>query len=311
MGTQQAEEEIYVVKGLSKTLLGRPSISNLGLVKRIAAVDSGSSLSPKDQFPALFQGLGQLEGEYTVELNDDAKPFALSTPRRVAIPLLKSVCQELQRMEKMGVIARVHQPTEWCASMPKSNSRVRICVDLTRLNQSVKRERHPLPAVDQTLAQLAGFTKLDANFGFWQIPLAPESSLLTTFITPFGRYCFHRLPFGISSAPEHFQRRMSEALSGLTGTDVLVHGRTREEHDGRLRDVLQQLSELGMTLHLEKCEFAQPSVKFLGHVIDGQGIQSDPNKASSSFLRQRMSVMFAAFSAWSINLVSSLPIWLI
>jgi hypothetical protein len=68
----------------------------------------------------------------------------------------------------------------------KANSRVRICVDLTRLNESVKRERHPLPAVDQTLAQLAGakvFTKLDANSGFWQIPLSPESALLTTFIT--------------------------------------------------------------------------------------------------------------------------------
>ena len=88
VGAQQAEEEIYVVKGLSKSLLGRPSISNLGLVKRIATVDSGSSLSPKDQFPSLFQGL---QGEYTIELNDNAKPFAVSTPRRVAIPLLKSV----------------------------------------------------------------------------------------------------------------------------------------------------------------------------------------------------------------------------
>ena len=62
MGTQQAEEEIYVVKGLSKSLLGRPSISNLGLVKRIATVDSGSSLSPKDQFPSLFQGLRTIGG---------------------------------------------------------------------------------------------------------------------------------------------------------------------------------------------------------------------------------------------------------
>ena len=170
-------------------------------------------------------------------------------------------------MEEMGVIAKVEQPTEWCAGMvvvPKADSKVRICVDLTRLNESVKRERHPLPAVDQTLAQLAGakvFTKLDANSGFWQIPLAPASSLLTTFITPFGRYCFHRLPFGISSAPEHFQRRMTEALSGLPGAvcmmdDILVHGRSREEHDERLRQVLQRLSDLGMTLNSEKCMFA-------------------------------------------------------
>ena len=157
-------------------------------------------------------------------------------------------------MESMGVITRVNQPTEWCAGMvvvPKASGKVRICVDLTKLNESVRRERHPLPAVDQTLAQLAGakhFSKLDANSGFWQIPLDPTSSLLTTFITPFGRYCFHRLPFGISSAPEHFQRRMSEALSGLTGVvcmmdDVLIHGPTREEHDERLEKVLQRLQD--------------------------------------------------------------------
>ena len=146
----------------------------------------------KQQFPSLFQGLGKLEGEYTIQLQDGAKPFVLSTPHRVAIPLFEPVKQELQRMENLGVIAKVEQPTEWCTGMvvvPKPNGKVRICVDLTRLNESVKRERHPLPAVDQTLAQLAGanvFTKLDANSGFWQIPLAPSSALLTTFITPFG-----------------------------------------------------------------------------------------------------------------------------
>ena len=117
-----------------------------------------------------------MTGDYQIELRDDAQPFALSTPRRVAIPLLKSVRQELDRMEKSGVITKVNQLTEWCASMvvvPKANGRVRICVDLSKLNESVKRERHPLPVVHQTLAQLAGaklFTKLDANSGFWQIP---------------------------------------------------------------------------------------------------------------------------------------------
>ena len=140
--------------------------------------------------------------------------------------------------------------------------------------------------MDQTLAQLAGaklFSKLDANSGFWQIQLAPSSSLLTTFIAPFGRFCFRRLPFGISSAPEHFQRRMSEALSGLAGTvcmmdDVLVYGENREEHDERLTGVLQRLSDLGMTLNADKCVFAQTSVKFLGHVVDSQGIRPDPDK---------------------------------
>ena len=119
--------------------------------------------------------------------------------------------------------------------VPKRNGDVRICVDLTKLNQSVCRERHPLPVVEQTLAQLTGsqvFSKLDTNSGFWQIPLSAESSLLTTFLTPFGRYCFHRLPFGITSAPEHFQRRMSVILDGMDVVvclmdDVLVYGGPR------------------------------------------------------------------------------------
>jgi len=90
----------------------------------------------------------------------------------------------------------------------KKNGGVCVCVDLKPLNQCVLREHHPLPKIDDTLAQLSGattFSKLDANSGFWQVSLSEGSRLLTTFITPFGRYCYNKLPFGISSAPEHFQ----------------------------------------------------------------------------------------------------------
>ena len=92
--------------------------------------------------------------------------------------------------------------------VPRPNGSVRICVDLTKLNQSACRERHILPSVEQMLAQIGNakvFLKLDANSGFWKIELAPESAKLTTFITPYGCFCFNRLPFGITSAPDHFQ----------------------------------------------------------------------------------------------------------
>lgn len=123
----------------------------------------------------------------------------------------------------MGVISRVDLPTPWCAGMvvvPKKSGNIRICVDIKPLNERVLREVHPFPKVDETLAQLMGakaFSKLDANSGFWQIPLSERSQLLTMFITPMGRYCFNKLPFGISSAPEHFQKRMSRILSGPDG----------------------------------------------------------------------------------------------
>lgn len=101
--------------------------------------------------------------------------------------------------------------------MPTKNGSVRICIDLTHLNEVVCTERYILPSVDQTIGSLAGakvFSKLDANRGYWQIPVSPESSLYTTFITPFGRFRFNRWPFGIASAPEHFQRRMSMIIDG-------------------------------------------------------------------------------------------------
>ena len=192
-------------------------------------------------------------------------------------------------MEDLGVISKVEEPTEWCAGMvvvPKQNGRVRICVDLTKLNESVCRERHILPSVKQTLAQIGGakfFSKLDANSGFWQVELARESALLTTFITPFGRFCFNRLPFGITSAPEHFQRRMSEILSGLEGVvclvdDILICGKTQAEHDERLIAVLTRLSEAGLTLKKEKCELNRTSIKFLGQLVDETGVKPDPDK---------------------------------
>ena len=94
-----------------------------------------------------------------------------------------AVKQELERMETLGVISKIQEPTNWCSGMvvvPKSTN---LRVDLTRLNQSVRRERHPLPAVDQVLAQLAGATvlsKLDTNSGFWQIPLVTSIQVHVT-----------------------------------------------------------------------------------------------------------------------------------
>ena len=260
---------MFVVRGLRNNLLGLPAIISLQLLYRVNSVDEGNDV--RKRYPKVFSGLGNLGDDYIVKLKERAVPYALFTPRNVPIPLREKVREELTRMENMGVIS------------------VRICVDLKRLNYSVLREPHPIPKVDETLAQVAGakmFSKLDANSRFWQIPLAKQSRPLTTFITPFGRYCFNKLAFGISSAPELFQRRMNLILEGLEGTlchidDVLVYGATRAEHDARLEAVIKRLEAAGVTLNSDKCEFRRDTVKFLGHVIDGEGIKADPEKTSA------------------------------
>ena len=245
-----------------------------------------------ERYESVFQGLGQFGEPYTIRLRPDAKPVCIYTPRRVPFPLRSRVKDELDRMMSMGVISPVDQPTDWCSGMvavPKKSGSVRICVDLQRLNESVLREIHPLPRVDETLAQLAGarvFSKLDANSGFWQIPLDEKSRLLTTFLTPFGRYCFNKLPFGICSASEHFQKEMSRVLEGLEGVvcqvdDVLVHAPDQKTHDARLSAVLARLKEKRVTLNKEKCSFSQPRLKFLGHMVDEHGVSADPEKTAA------------------------------
>ncbi|XP_064482548.1 uncharacterized protein K02A2.6-like [Ornithodoros turicata] len=171
----------------------------------------------------------------------------------------------------------------------KPNGTYRICVDYTPLNKFVERELHPMPVTDHVIAQIGVskyFSKLDANSGYWQFQLTEESQLLTTFITPFGRFKFTRLPFGISSAPEFFQKKMAHIVSGLDGVvcnmdDILVHAKTREEHDDRVRKVLARLQDYGVTLNKDKCVFGVQRVKFLGHIIDQEGIHPDDTKVKA------------------------------
>ena len=283
-------QPVFVVRGLKNNLLGLPAVVALQLIHRVNSVRTGDDI--QKMFPKVFSGLGTMGEPYQIKLKEGALPHSIYAPRTIAIPLRSKVKDELRRMEEMGVISKIRDPTPWCAAMvvvPKRSGAVRICVDLKPLNQSVLREVHPIPKVDETLVQLSGatmFSKLDANSGFCQIPLAPESRPLTTFLTPFGRFCFNKLPFGVSSAPELFQRRMSQILEGLDGVlcqmdDVLIFGSDKAKHDQRLTAALKRLQVAGVTLNSEKCEFAKTCVKFLGHVIDPEGIRPDPDKISA------------------------------
>ncbi|UYV73868.1 K02A2.6-like [Cordylochernes scorpioides] len=270
---QKCEESIYIVKGVARPLLSCRASEILGLVRRINIVEdhAPTKLDPMLKFPKLFTGLGKIDIPYKIKLKEGAKPYSIYTPRRVPIPLMKELQMELERMTSNGVIEKVEGSSEWCSPMvlvAKPSGKLRICVDFSILNQNIQREIHPIPVVEHTLAQLKGaklFTKLDANSGFWQIPLSSESSALTTFITPFGRFRFKRLPFGLEGTLCHMD-------------DILVYGSCQEEHDKRLETVLTRLSKLGLTLNKDKCKFAATTIKFLGHQIDPNGIQVDPKR---------------------------------
>uniref|UniRef100_A0A3B4U8Y0 ribonuclease H n=1 Tax=Seriola dumerili TaxID=41447 RepID=A0A3B4U8Y0_SERDU len=272
---------VYVIKGKGNCLLSRPEAVAMGLVRRV------------DEVSSVFGSGGLLKTEpVKIALKEDAQPYAVQTARRIPLPLVPLVKKELQRMENEGIIERVTQPTEWCAAMVpvlKPNKReVRCCADLRKLNRAVKREKYVIPTAEEIMPRLAGskvFTSLDAASGFYQIPLHEDSRKLTTFITPFGRYAFRRLPFGITSAPEIFQRKMAETLTGLEGTevymdDILIHGENEEIHDQRLAEALRVIEAAGLKLNEAKCKLKQKQVRFLGHIIDETGVRPDPEKVT-------------------------------
>ncbi|KAK7114087.1 hypothetical protein V1264_000209 [Littorina saxatilis] len=173
-------QDMYVIENLKEPLLGRPAIEALQLLERINTVETPKT-SIKDDFPKLFEGLGKLGHTYKIAMKENAIPYAVSAPRRIPLPMQQKVKNKLKRLEELDVIRPVTTPTEWCAPIvvvPKANDKVRVCVDLTKLNESVRRENFPLPTTDELLSQLAGatlFSKLDCNSGFHQIPLADES----------------------------------------------------------------------------------------------------------------------------------------
>ncbi|UYV61651.1 K02A2.6-like [Cordylochernes scorpioides] len=285
---QHLNSKIYIVDKLKQPLLSGETSEKLNIVRMIQQLSS-NFLNPKREFPEIFNGLGHAKINYKISLQPDAKPYALCTPRRVPIPLMKQVKEQLEEMTRLGVIESVEEPTEWCAGMvavSKPGGKIRICVDLTKLNQYIRRENYPLPATEHILGQLANacyFSKLDANSGFWQFGLAKESQKLTTFITPFGRFFFKRIPFGITSAPEIFQRKMTQLLGKIEGVvcfmdDIVVYGSSLEEHNERVRQVLKKIQEEGMTLNPEKCQFGVKTVKFLGHTLSSEGLFIDEEK---------------------------------
>ena len=192
-------------------------------------------------------------------------------------------------MERSGVITKVHEPTPWVNSIvinEKQSGKLRVCIDPHDLNKAVKHEHYQLPTQEEITARLAGakyFSHLDAKSGFWQIPLDEESSLLTTFNTPFGRYHFNVVPFGFFFAQEVFHRTVSELFADVPSCekdikDILVWGTSLEEHDHNLKLTLDRVKEINMTLNKDKLKIRETELIYLGEKLTAEGLKPDESK---------------------------------
>lgn len=162
-------------------------------------------------------------------------------------------------------------------------------MDPSDLNKCLKREQFQIPSPEEILGDLAGlkyFTIADLKDSFYQVKLDPESSKLCTFATPLGRYKFLRLPFGINTSAEIFQRKNSEIFGDILGNkiyidDLIIAGSTEEEHDRILKKVLNRAKECGITFNKNKFQYKKMQVKLLGYIVSENGIEVDPNRVDA------------------------------
>ena len=150
----KTKQTLFIVGNLQEPLLGRPAIEAFHLLERVNTLQSqgGSDQnSVKNEFPKLFKGFGKLKSIYKITMENHAKPFSIATPRRLLLPMGQKVEEELKCMEEEDVMRPIKNPTEWCTPIvvvPKSNGKVRICIDLTKLNENIRHENFRLPSTD-------------------------------------------------------------------------------------------------------------------------------------------------------------------
>jgi transposase InsO family protein len=203
------------------------------------------------------------------------------------------VNQELDKMLDLGVVEPSRSP--WSSPIllvPKKDKTYRFCVDYRKLNQATERDAYPLPYVSQTLDKLRDaryLTSLDIKSAYWQIPMAESSRPYTAFTVPGrGLFQFRRLPFGLHNAPATWQRFIDQVLGAdlepkvfVYLDDIIIVTQTFEEHLETLQEVLKRLRDAGLSLSRDKCQFCREELRFLGYVVNKQGLLVDPAKVQA------------------------------
>uniref|UniRef100_A0A5S6QM53 RNA-directed DNA polymerase n=1 Tax=Trichuris muris TaxID=70415 RepID=A0A5S6QM53_TRIMR len=227
----------------------------------------------------------------SLRLRPDAQP--VFRPRRpVPYAVVSTVDAELNRLENLGVITKVNY-SSWAApfiAIKKRDGSLRLCADFsTGLNDALEMHQYPLPSPEDIFSTLNGgtmFSQLDFSDAYLQVEVSEQCKELLTINTHRGLYRYNRLPFGVKSAPGIFQQIMDTMIAGLHGVvayldDVIVVGRTEEDHQRNLDALLQRINEWGFHVRLNKCQFAKPEVKYLGCIINKHGRRPDPSRTAA------------------------------
>nr|AAP03404.1 putative GAG-POL precursor [Oryza sativa Japonica Group] len=230
--------------------------------------------------------------EHSLHVKEDAKPIKQRL-RRFAQDRKDAIKEELTKLLAAGFIKEVLHP-DWLANpvlVRKKTGQWRMCVDYTDLNKSCPKDPFGLPRIDQVVDLTAGcelLSFLDCYSGYHQIRLKESDCLKTSFITPFGAYCYITMPFGLKNAGATYQRMIQRCFSIQIGhnieayvDDVVVKTKQKDDLIADLEETFTSIRAFKMKLNPEKCIFGVPSGKLLGFMVSQRGIQANPEKINA------------------------------
>ena len=242
-----------------------------------------------DVFPEDLPGLPPIRDiEFRIDLAPGTMPISVPA-YRMAPTELKELKTQIEDLLNKGFIRPSASP--WGAPVlfaRKKDGSLRLCIDYRKLNRVTIKNKYPLPRIDDLLDQLRGskcFSKIDLRSGYHQLRVHEQDISKTAFRSRWGHYEFLVMPFGLTNAPAAFMDLMNRIFSPFLDQfvivfidDILIYSPTREEHAQHLQIVLQTLRDHQLYAKYSKCEFWLPEVKFLGHVVSGDGVAVDSSK---------------------------------
>lgn len=295
--------QLYIVKENFSPILGRHWIDKLNILKlesietpieqinKVQTVDIKNILQKYENIFSLSAGVIP-DVEVTLELKEDTKPVFLK-PRTVPFSLLSKVNEELDNLEKQGIIEK----TDYCpwgtplVIVPKvNNNGVRLCADYkVTVNKYLIDSHHPIPRVKELFTKVkkgSYYCVLDISKAYLHIKLDKKSSQIAAISTHKGTYLAKRLFFGLKTAPSLFHKILDPILSSLDGCmayfdDIFIQGETLEECKNNLIKCLDQLTKFNIHLNKEKCKFFVKHIKYLGYIISDKGLEKDPEKVKA------------------------------
>jgi hypothetical protein len=245
--------------------------------------------SLRTEFKEVFSNkLGKYKNQVSLQLKTNSRPVC-SVKRPVAYAIKPLIDDELERLQSAGIITPIDF-SEWTAPIVvvrKVNGRLRICADYsTGLNDALESHNYPLPTPEEIFSKIADssiFSHIDLSDAYFQLEVDEESKMLLTITTHRGLFQMNRLPQGIKPATGIFQQIMDTVLAGIDGIsayldDIVVSSTDMETHIRRLKQVLTKLQEFGFTINHEKCKFFNDQIKYLGYILDKNGLRPDPTK---------------------------------